>query len=113
SPRTHRPDLPEALEAIIMKALALRPEDRYQTADEMREALEQFAADAGLRMSTSALAAYMKQQFGERPEPWLVEDDEPEVEVVVDFDGSASALVSPPDESLNQLELPSNVDAEN
>src|SRR5690606_32562218 len=42
-PHTYRSDLPPELAAIIMKALALAPEDRYQTADEMREALEQFA----------------------------------------------------------------------
>ena len=111
--RTHRPDLPDALQAIMAKALALKVEDRYQTADDMRDALEQFAADAGLRTSTSALAAYMKQQFGVRPEPWLVEEDDLEVEVVVDFDGSASAIVSPPDESLNQLAIPTSVEAMN
>jgi serine/threonine-protein kinase len=63
-----------ALEAIIMKALASRPEDRYQSADDLRQALERYASDAGLRSSTTALADYMKQQFGTRPLPWLDED---------------------------------------
>jgi serine/threonine protein kinase len=112
-PKDHRPDLPDALEAIVMKALALKAEDRYQTADEMREALEQFAISAGLRTSTSALAAFLKQQFGERPEPWLVDDDDVEMEIVVDFDGSASALVSPPEESIHQLAIPQSVEALN
>ncbi|HEY5944248.1 MAG TPA: protein kinase, partial [Kofleriaceae bacterium] len=113
SPKTHRPDLPDALEAIILKALALKPEDRYQTADAVREALEQFAITAGLRTSTSALASFMKLQFGERPEPWLVDDEEPEMELTVDFDGSASALVPPPEESLHQLAIPLSVEAVN
>jgi serine/threonine protein kinase len=60
-----------ALEAIILKALASAPADRYQTADEMRLALEQYASDAGLRCSTNAVADFMKKQFGTRPLPWM------------------------------------------
>ncbi|HEY5946668.1 MAG TPA: serine/threonine-protein kinase, partial [Kofleriaceae bacterium] len=80
-PSSHRPDLPPALEAIILKALARKASDRYQTADELRIALEQFAASTGLRTSTSALADYMKHQFGAKVLPWQEEDDEPEMEV--------------------------------
>ena len=80
-PSMFRPDLPHELEAIIMTALALRPEDRYQSADELRLALEHFAASAGLRTSTTALADYMKQQFGERALPWQEESDDPEIEM--------------------------------
>src|SRR5262245_4071589 len=45
-PRGHRPDLPKDLDAIIMKALAVNPDERYQTADQMRAALEAFADKA-------------------------------------------------------------------
>lgn len=38
-PRRSVPTLPEAYEAVILRALAKRREDRYQTAFEMREAL--------------------------------------------------------------------------
>jgi serine/threonine protein kinase len=89
TPSRFRPDLPPELEAIMLKALALEPGARYQTADEMREALEQFAADKRMRMSTGALASYMKQLFGHRAEPWLVEEPV-EYEMTVDFDGSDS-----------------------
>jgi serine/threonine protein kinase len=68
-PSKHRPDLPKALEDIMLKALARKPSDRYQSADELRAALEGFAEQARLRTSASALASYMKQLFGERPEP--------------------------------------------
>jgi beta-lactam-binding protein with PASTA domain/predicted Ser/Thr protein kinase len=37
-------DVPEALEAVVMKAMAKNPENRYQTAEEMREDLERAAA---------------------------------------------------------------------
>jgi serine/threonine protein kinase len=70
-PRVRRPDLPNELSAIIMRAIAPDPERRYFTADELRVALDQFAGKNGLLASTSAVAAYMRKQFGERPEPWL------------------------------------------
>jgi len=111
SARNHRPDLPGELERIIIKALAVKPEHRYQTADEMRAALEAFAEHARLRMSTSALATYMKQQFGERPEPWLVDDEEVEMEMTVDFDGSASGMAPAPRESVDGFAIPQSVQA--
>ncbi|NVB81774.1 MAG: serine/threonine protein kinase, partial [Kofleriaceae bacterium] len=73
-PRVRRPDLPNELAQIIMKALAPDPARRYQTADELRLALEQFALAMNLTSSTSGLASYMRKLFGEKPEPWLVDD---------------------------------------
>ncbi|HLV64601.1 MAG TPA: serine/threonine-protein kinase [Polyangiaceae bacterium] len=46
-PRELREDYPEGLEAIIVKALAADPSKRYQTADEMRLALEQWLVTSG------------------------------------------------------------------
>jgi len=71
SPRSRRPDLPEQLSQIIMKALAVDVTERYQSAEELRIALDRFAVGAGLMTSSSALATYMTQLFGKRPEPWL------------------------------------------
>src|SRR5262245_46794310 len=70
-PQVRRPDLPNELSAIIMRAIAPDPERRYFTAEEFRVALEQFAARARLTASTAAIGAYLRKQFGERPEPWL------------------------------------------
>jgi serine/threonine protein kinase len=69
------PTLPRELETIIAKALSFNPDDRFASCDEMRMALEAFATYAGVRTSTTALADYMKEQFGSRPEPWLEEPD--------------------------------------
>ncbi len=70
-PRVKRPDLPNELATIIMRALSVEPARRYQTADELRIALDQFAVKANLTASTSALAGYMTKMFGDKPEPWL------------------------------------------
>ena len=98
APKKYRPDLPAELEAIILKALARDREDRYQTAEQLRFDLDVLARSYG-GASTTALNVYMKERFGERPEPWLVD---PELETtVVDFDGSASGLASAPDDAVD------------
>ncbi len=54
-PRVWRPELPAALEAVCLKALALRPEDRYGTAQALAGDIERWLADEPVRA---------------RPEPW-------------------------------------------
>ena len=44
-PRQIKPDLPEAVEQVIFKALAKDPENRYETMDELVKALESMAQD--------------------------------------------------------------------
>ncbi len=41
SPRAKRPDLPEAVERVILKAMAQNPDQRFQTAGEFRAALDE------------------------------------------------------------------------
>ncbi|MBM3130312.1 MAG: serine/threonine protein kinase [Chloroflexi bacterium] len=45
-PRTLRPDLPDAIERVILKSLAKDPDDRYQTAGEMGQAIRAAIAPA-------------------------------------------------------------------
>jgi serine/threonine protein kinase len=77
-PSRFRKDLPDELERIILKALATDPADRYQTADDLRLVLEAFAGRANLQVSPSKLSDYVKDLFGERPEPWIVDEEPPD-----------------------------------
>ena len=63
---------PQALEAIVMKALAIDASQRYQSATFLLEAIESFAVASRMSLSTMALGRFMRDMFGEHPEPWLV-----------------------------------------
>ncbi len=62
---------PQALEAIVMKALATDPAQRYQSAGALLEALEAFAVSSRMSLSTMGLGRFMRDMFGEQQEPWL------------------------------------------
>ena len=69
-PSEVRPGYPPALEAIVLRAMALDRDARYQTAAELGDALEAFAESHGLALSQRAVARFMAQVYGVRPEPW-------------------------------------------
>ena len=62
---------PAALEAIVMKALAVDAVQRYQSAALLLEALEAFAIASRYSLSTMGLGRFMRDMFGEISEPWL------------------------------------------
>jgi tRNA A-37 threonylcarbamoyl transferase component Bud32 len=49
-PRQVAPAIPEPFERVVLKALAKRPEERYQSAAEMAQALRQAAEAAGIEL---------------------------------------------------------------
>ncbi|MDP1827585.1 MAG: protein kinase [Archangium sp.] len=53
------PGLPDGFYEVLRRSLGVKPEDRYQTAREMREALERAAFDAHLRIGQSSLMGYL------------------------------------------------------
>ena len=62
-PSEHRPEVPDALDKICMRALAAEPGERFQTASEMRAALESLLEDTSFRRSSGGLAAFMADVF--------------------------------------------------
>jgi serine/threonine protein kinase len=61
-------DYPPALELIVMRALEKRPQDRYQSADEMRADLEEFLDDSVMRSGNRRMALYMNELFATDPD---------------------------------------------
>jgi serine/threonine protein kinase len=62
-PTAVRRDYPTALEHIVMRALEKRPQDRYQSAEDLRHDLEEFLDDSGLRSGNRRMAIYMNELF--------------------------------------------------
>jgi serine/threonine-protein kinase len=60
-----KPGLLPGFYKVVRRSMRLRPEDRYATASDMREALEAVALDAGLPISTSTLAGFVQERGGE------------------------------------------------
>jgi eukaryotic-like serine/threonine-protein kinase len=63
SPRKLNPKVDEGVEAVILRALARKPEERYHTADAMQDALETAMRKAGMRGGATDLAKFMTDTF--------------------------------------------------
>ena len=69
-PSSAASDLPTALDAVIGRCLHPDPSQRYQTAQELQQALKQFASDYELEVGPAAMAAYLEQVFGPQDPAW-------------------------------------------
>jgi serine/threonine protein kinase len=63
APRALREDFPEGLEAIIVRALLPKPEDRFQTAEDMQIALEEWMLTSGKLVTASDVAKCVKERM--------------------------------------------------
>lgn len=72
SPRTYRPEVSEDLEGILLKALAVRPQDRFTTAGAMLEQISALMIRENHRATNNDLAAYVRavveSETGKGPE---------------------------------------------
>ncbi len=59
------PDLPSKLNAILKRALAKEPDERYQSAGEMLADIEEFMFERSLRPNARSFAGYLKELFEE------------------------------------------------
>ncbi|HUS29360.1 MAG TPA: protein kinase [Kofleriaceae bacterium] len=60
------PDYPRELEAIVMRALEVDPDERFQDAGEMGRALESLAEHKGLRLGHGPVIDVMRALFAEK-----------------------------------------------
>ncbi len=60
-----RPDLPDKLYAVVDRALAKEPDDRYQTCSQMLADLEECIVELSVRPNSRGFAAFIKDFFKE------------------------------------------------
>ncbi|HTL34402.1 MAG TPA: serine/threonine-protein kinase [Kofleriaceae bacterium] len=70
-PSKYQAEVSPALDRIVMTALEKDPEKRYPTAAAMLEEIEAVATAERHLLSATALARFMKEHVGVRPEPWI------------------------------------------
>jgi len=73
------PDLPFAVEEVLLRSLAPQPGHRYATAEEMQRALVRVAEELDQPFDVAALRTLVLTRFGERDRKWrqaLQQDDE-------------------------------------
>jgi serine/threonine protein kinase len=63
APSRHDPSYPRGLELIVMKALAVDPNHRFQTANDFAREVESFARRSGIALGDAPLAEAMAQLF--------------------------------------------------
>ncbi len=69
-PSTRVADYPPDLERIVLRALAKKPGDRQQTAQELQLELEDFAREHKLQQSSVRIASCMGKLFEKRLDAW-------------------------------------------
>ena len=78
SPRQIRPNVPRALEAICLKAMATNPEDRYQNCGELAQAVQDWIATPVKRKRVLQRIAVTTAFFvAATVPPWLVRANQP------------------------------------
>jgi serine/threonine-protein kinase len=65
SVRSFKPEVPADLDAIVQHALAKLPEDRWQSAGELQEALEQWLTDHREMMNAARTGQYLETLYGD------------------------------------------------
>jgi len=75
--RQVKPALPAELDTIVQKALQKKAEDRFQTAGEMQDALEEWLAKTGSVVGRTRLADFMESLFEEEIRRGPLVDTEP------------------------------------
>lgn len=70
-PREVDPQFPLQLQDIIVRALAVDRDERFETTAEIHEALDEFAANEGLTIGPAPLRSFLRDLLGDVPLPEL------------------------------------------
>src|SRR5262245_40854464 len=70
-PSSRRDEVPAEIDELVMRLLSKDPDGRFQTAEQLIEAIEEVASRTGAVLSASGLGKFVRELFGQRPEPWL------------------------------------------
>ena len=97
------PGYPIELEEIVLRALAKKPVDRYQTADALSQDLYRFLKTSGLYVEPESIAEFMADLFADRlaeeaasGQPVLPPEHESRLEIDAPSNASQSAPSAPP-----------------
>ncbi len=64
SPKRHRPDLPDEVEEIVMRALERDPAGRFSSGQTMREAIDEYLAKCAYAAANAQLRQFLLDLFG-------------------------------------------------
>jgi eukaryotic-like serine/threonine-protein kinase len=85
------PDIPRALDAVVLKALARNRDERFATAGDMQLALEDFLFKQKLPGTTAHLAAFMREIYAEE-----LEEEFSSEPTIIAYDPRAMGRKQPP-----------------
>lgn len=88
-PSLYRADCPRELDAIVLRALTNRRQDRWPSARILRDALQALARAAGLKSAASTAAAWLSELFAEDEETFTAVE-------ISEFLAEMSTLVETP-----------------
>jgi serine/threonine protein kinase len=63
-PSLLRPEIPPALDEIVLRALAREPERRFQSAHDLSEALDAFLLERDMRPTSKSVGRWLESMFG-------------------------------------------------
>jgi serine/threonine-protein kinase len=106
--------VPPQVEAVIMKALARKPEDRFSSAGDLQDALEQAMAQANLRAGASDLARFVDKEFPDfvMEQQRIIEEALQKGELTITDPVLLPVPMPPPEEAAYVPRQPSGTDGE-
>lgn len=99
-------DYPLELEAIVARALAVEPDARFASADEMRRAVEAVGHELHLTLGDAAVIDVMTELFPDRAVPWqrrATTRAETESTIEVEWDAHVAQTVVAPNATIDSL----------